>query len=325
MAKGSVELTGKRFGSLLVLKKCAEFREGYSAWLCRCTCGRNTIVSTRNLTGGRTTHCGCVNPDMRAPLPATQDKKGRRYGALTALGPAGKTERGTLLWECECACGNRVTVAAMQLQKRLVKDCGCGRGYGKKVHYRNIAGEKKGKLTAMFPTSRRDKRGSVIWRCRCDCGREVDKTESDFIFSTTISCGCVRQQRLEAFVPSEGLTFVGGTCVEWLEKRKSRSDNSSGFRGVTKCDGSRYRVYIGLQGKKYDLGRYTSFDEAVSVRLSVEKHLHDGFLSCWDMWQKKADNDRQWATVNPFFFDVEKDQRTFRISSTVTKQMIFQY
>ena len=150
-------------------------------------------------------------------------------------------------------------------------------------------------------------------------------TESDFVFGCSVSCGCVRQQRWDEFLPAQWLTFVDGTCVEWIANRKSRSDNSSGFRGVYKYSDTCYRVYIGLQGKKYYLGNYKTFDEAVEVRLAVEEFLHNGFITCYEKWQKKAETDEQWAAQNPFYFDVDKDQRTFRIKSAVTEQKEYQY
>ena len=150
-------------------------------------------------------------------------------------------------------------------------------------------------------------------------------TESDFIFGGSVSCGCVRQQRWEEFLPSECLTFIDGTCVEWISKRKNRSDNSSGFRGVYKLSDDCFRVNIGLQGKRYDLGKYETFDEAVAVRLEVEGFLHDGFVSCFEKWQKKAAVDKQWAARNPFYFKVDKDQRTFWIESVVTELKEYRY
>ena len=41
------------------------------------------------------------------------------------------------------------------------------------------------------------------WRCCCDCGNEIEMTESDFVFGCSVSCGCVRQQRWEEFLPSQ--------------------------------------------------------------------------------------------------------------------------
>lgn len=44
---------------------------------------------------------------------------------------------------------------------------------------------------------------------------------------------------------------VDGTCIEFLEKRKYRKDNKSGFRGVFRTANGRYRVSIGFRGRPY--------------------------------------------------------------------------
>lgn len=323
MSSRSRNLAGEKYGSLTVLEKADGLQGRYYLWRCICDCGNEIIVNTKNLTSHRKTHCGCKSKELRNSHQQVKDRTGEKYGALTALRIVEKSKDGSWGWECECECGKHVIVPARQLQKNKEIDCGCG--MRKKPKYRNITGRRKGQLVAQYPTEKRDKRGSVIWICHCDCGSEIEISESDFVFGRYVSCGCVRQQRRDSFIPDQWLTFVDGTCVEWLANRKSRSDNTSGFRGVSRCNGNRFRVYIGLQGKKYDLGKYASFDEAVSVRLFVEKQLHDGFLSNWEKWREKADNDREWASVNPFFFDVKKEQRMFLISSPVTALISFCY
>lgn len=312
------DLSGERFGSLTVLEKTEELRNGYYLWHCRCDCGNEVIVNTKNLTSHRTTHCGCMLSRSRQ---VPKDRTGEKYGALTAYKMAGKSDTGAYLWECECECGNRITVP-VKLLKRGAADCGCG--MGKKPKYKDLTGKRKGLLTALCPTDKRDAKGSVIWLCRCDCGNEKEISESNFVFGSSVSCGCVKKQRAEEFLPAEKLTLVEGTCVEWIANRKNRADNTSGFRGIYKY-GNVYRVMIGLQGKLYDLGRYEDFDEAVGVRLEAEKFLHDGFITCYEKWKKKAEEDEMWAARNPFYFKVNKDQRTFRIKSTVTEEREYRY
>ena len=323
MSAKSMDLTGMRFGNLVVTGKAEGLQDRYYTWRCCCDCGNEIVVNTKNLTAHRTTHCGCKSSKLRNSHQKPQDRTGKKYGALTALKMVGKSEMGAFLWECECECGNHITVTAKQLQRNGIKDCGCGRGI--KPMYKDLTGQRKGQLTALCPTDKRDGKGSVIWRCRCDCGNEIEMTESDFVFGGSVSCGCVRQQRWDDFLPAQWLTFVDGTCVEWLANRKSRADNTSGFRGVYKLGDAQFRAGIGLQGKRYHLGTYKTFDEAVAVRLAVEEFLHDGFIACFEEWKKKAETDEQWAARNPFFFDVEKDQRTFQIKSAVTELKEFQY
>ena len=55
-----IDLTGKRFGNLLVLSR-AESPNKQAAWLCRCDCGNETVVLGWNLRSGHTISCGCVH------------------------------------------------------------------------------------------------------------------------------------------------------------------------------------------------------------------------------------------------------------------------
>ena len=109
----------------------------------------------------------------------------------------------------------------------------------------DISNQRFGRLTALYPTEKRDKKSSVFWHCKCDCGNELDVTEDSLVHGGYRSCGCLREECKKA-IPTQ-LHHVDGTCIEWLEKRKSRSDNTSGFRGVYPSKNGRFRVFIGFK------------------------------------------------------------------------------
>lgn len=52
------DLTGQRFGRLLVLERACHADEN-RYWICRCDCGNYTIVYDGNLKRNLTTSCGC--------------------------------------------------------------------------------------------------------------------------------------------------------------------------------------------------------------------------------------------------------------------------
>jgi len=52
--------TGKKYGKLTVIKR-AETKPGMVYWICRCDCGKGTIVSGRALRTGNTKSCGCLH------------------------------------------------------------------------------------------------------------------------------------------------------------------------------------------------------------------------------------------------------------------------
>lgn len=54
-----MEIIGKIYGGLKVLKARESDRHGQSRWLCRCICGKEIIVLGNSLRNGNTKTCGC--------------------------------------------------------------------------------------------------------------------------------------------------------------------------------------------------------------------------------------------------------------------------
>ena len=53
------DLTGQRFGRLIVIREAGR-KCGYVAWLCRCDCGGEVVVTSSHLRSGNTQSCGCL-------------------------------------------------------------------------------------------------------------------------------------------------------------------------------------------------------------------------------------------------------------------------
>lgn len=50
-----INLVGKKFGKLKVISR----DKNSTKWICKCECGKSSIVTTSNLTTGNSTSCGC--------------------------------------------------------------------------------------------------------------------------------------------------------------------------------------------------------------------------------------------------------------------------
>ena len=159
---------------------------------------------------------------------------------------------------------------------------------GKGRSLTDLTGQRFGRLVALSPTKERDRKGSVYWQCICDCGKEAKVTENGLVHGNNRSCGCLKRENQKRVV--DQLHMVDGTCLEWLEKRKSRSDNTSGFRGIYCLKNGRYRVGIGFKRERYYLGTYDSMEKAVQARMEAESEIHDAFVRKFYEWRKKADN-----------------------------------
>lgn len=60
-----IDLTGKKFGRLLVIGRASTSRTREATWLCVCDCGAQHNASGRNLRTSKVTSCGCAQRESR--------------------------------------------------------------------------------------------------------------------------------------------------------------------------------------------------------------------------------------------------------------------
>lgn len=138
-----------------------------------------------------------------------------------------------------------------------------------------MTGQKYGKLTVIGPAENLGKR--TAWRCRCECGRETIVSTNRLRSGHTISCGCMASSAVRG--KGLKLTYVDGTCVEMLRAKTVRRNNTSGVPGVEWMEHKqRWRATICFKGKRYYLGSYVCFEDAVEARKKAEDDLHNEFL-----------------------------------------------
>ena len=124
-----IDLTGKRVGRLLVVKRAANNKDGRTMWLCRCDCGNERVVSGKSLRNGHTKSCGCLNRDIASKM-SLKDHTGERFGHLVVLrraddyiSPGGRRH---VRWACRCDCGNEIEVDTCELVgSGENRSCGC--------------------------------------------------------------------------------------------------------------------------------------------------------------------------------------------------------
>lgn len=59
-----IDLTGQRFGKLVVIKREGSDKFKHSTWLCKCNCGNIKIVDSSHLKNGSTRSCGCLAKEL---------------------------------------------------------------------------------------------------------------------------------------------------------------------------------------------------------------------------------------------------------------------
>lgn len=56
-----IDLTGKRFGRLIVIRRMDHDKWGHSTWLCQCDCGKEKIIRSDHLLSNKIQSCGCLH------------------------------------------------------------------------------------------------------------------------------------------------------------------------------------------------------------------------------------------------------------------------
>ena len=116
------DLTGKRFGKLVVIRQ-AETKYSKIHWLCKCDCGNETIVSTSGLKSGHTSSCGCYQ--YEGERSNFNDLTGKTFGKLKVISRAENSKTGLVRYLCKCDCGNETIVASGHLISGNIQSCGC--------------------------------------------------------------------------------------------------------------------------------------------------------------------------------------------------------
>lgn len=107
-----IDLTGMRFGRLVVISGGGSNKEGRALWVCNCDCGSEKLALGKTLLSGKTRSCGCLHressmrniPKTTKPLSS---ERTTRSGYIEI-----KTERGYVrkhIHVMECHLGRRLT------------------------------------------------------------------------------------------------------------------------------------------------------------------------------------------------------------------------
>ena len=212
-----------------------------------------------------------------------KDLTGSRVGKLLLL--ERKRENNKTFYYCKCDCGNEKWIRADNLTKsNPTLSCGC---LSKETQFKanDISNKRFGRLIALNTTENRDKNnGSIIWKCKCDCGNISYVAEYFLQSGRVISCGCYRSEYEREHGKIIGSihvknNIISDTNLQVISTDKVMAHNTSGHKGVLwDSERKKWKAEIIFQKKKYFLGRYDKKEDAIKAREEAEEKLHKEFL-----------------------------------------------
>ena len=168
-----------------------------------------------------------------------RDLTDQRFGMLVALSLTEERQRGYVVWDCRCDCGNHIRAASIDLVKGRKRSCGCMQKDWDTIswepHKKDITGQTFGLLTAIRPTEQRKNR-SVVWECWCDCGNAVFVSVKDLMEGQKKSCGCLRQAYLAQFGASRAKDLTGQRFGRLIAVRPTEKRSGNAIVWECKCD-----------------------------------------------------------------------------------------
>lgn len=72
-----IDLTGQRFGKLVVLERAENADDGATRFLCLCDCGNTKVIRSKHLKSGAIDNCGCQRVGRSV---TTRIKHGKGHG-----------------------------------------------------------------------------------------------------------------------------------------------------------------------------------------------------------------------------------------------------
>lgn len=94
MVKVKDDLTGRRFGKLLVIKQTEDYidkrGDHLAQWLCKCDCGNdNVVVQGHNLKSKNTQSCGCLIIETAIKKITKYNNDNKKYNTYNLTGECG--------------------------------------------------------------------------------------------------------------------------------------------------------------------------------------------------------------------------------------------
>jgi hypothetical protein len=178
-------------------------------FLGKCTCGNEKLFSEDLLKKNIRydyrkkipLSCGCMISGKMNTMDV-QDLIGKKIGRLTILSVShfAKSEekiRNATWYQCRCECGNLTQRRRSDLlsKRSSLQEMSCGCTYYADKHF---IGEQINNLQIidkLYKVIRRNKYGEPTqydwnYKCKCECGKIVEKTRNYFSYVTHASCGC---------------------------------------------------------------------------------------------------------------------------------------
>lgn len=163
-------------------------------------------------------------------------QQGEKYGHLTTVKYVGVVKN-RHSWECLCDCGNVVIKTESSIKSSKINVCNsrCRCLY-------DISGKRFSNLTVIDSVIKNNNgHKDRMWRCVCDCGKEVYAKKYELEKRHTTSCGCKRSERSRRVNTIHGhskskICIILRGMKQRCQNPKNKYYQNYGGRGISICE-----------------------------------------------------------------------------------------
>lgn len=130
-------------------------------------------------------------------MPAKINLLNQKIGKLLVIEETNKRKNKSIVWKCQCDCGNIEEFSTKELRSDGIIQCHqCGNSRKPQINLtENIIGKKYNHLTVLAKSEKRIG-GKIGYKCQCDCEKKtiLYVSRTDLKNNHTTSCGCARRK-----------------------------------------------------------------------------------------------------------------------------------
>ena len=130
-------------------------------------------------------------------MPAKINLLNQKIGKLLVIEETNKRQNKSIVWKCQCDCGNIEEFSTKELRSDGIIQCHqCGNSRKPQTGLtENIIGKKFNHLTVLSKSDKNES-GKIKYKCECDCENKtiVFVNRTDLQNGHTTSCGCARKK-----------------------------------------------------------------------------------------------------------------------------------